>query len=224
MARNIPERFVRPLVLLASMPQESYGKLMGELSGDSFLENPEALTKLLANTQPELEPGDARELSLYLKAMAGIDVSSSHRDIAEVLSEMVQGKNLDLTQAQRHLAHSRALELVSTEPVKTLAFIMDSYWRHERPVTDIKMAVDIRPAFDSNHKLLAMTPWQTLLISYGESADEKTIEFALDRDDLESLRDQVENTLIQLKAVEDRLKESGVRIWAIKSEGGALAE
>lgn len=215
MARSVPNRFVLPLTLLAGFPEVSFKELSEELSHGCFLGSPRALRLLVEKANPELGPGDGREVSLYLQAMANIAVSPNHRPIDDVISEMVLADNLELTPDERELAKSRVLSLVETDAIRTLAFIVESHSRHEKPLSETSIAVDMRPAFDGDNRLLAMTPWQTLLVSYDDGgSDSKTMEFALDRDDLLALKAQAENALSQLDGIEQSLREAGVRLWS----------
>lgn len=213
MARNLPDRFVLPLSLLGTLPQAAFDRALHDLSNDTFLANPKALALLLEQHHTELSRTDARELSQFLQAMAGLSIGQGNRPLDEVLDEMVLAKNLDLTEAQRADAKARALRIVASEAVTTLAFIQQTYSHHEKPVSETAVAVDVRPAFDGDNQLLAMTSWQTLLVSYDEGTETKTLEFAVDRDDLKLLKEQVESALAQLDAVETALQEAGLRLW-----------
>lgn len=219
MARSIPNRFILPLTILSAFPDAEFEKLQNALSTDYFLESSSELEKLISESHSGLHTGDARELGLYIQGMASLSINPANRDIGEVMEEMVQGDNLDLPQEDRERAKGRVLSLISLTSVRTLAFIQESYSQHEKMLSELAITLDVRPAFDDNNSLLAMTTWQTLVLSFnGGSNESSTVEIALDKDDLVELKTKVETVLSQLEATEKQLLGAGIRLWGAASE------
>lgn len=201
--------------MLATMSEPDYARLRSELSGDRFFPTEKALGQAIESAIPTVEKKTRNYLGMFVEAMAAVVQREGNQDISEVLSDMLDADNVQLSPVQKQIALDRVLELTSFSSLQTLANIRETYFKHERPLVDASIIVDVRPTFSKDNILAAMTLWQTLSVDYETSSgDEASIEFAVDTNDLLKIRDEIDSALSKIENVQSALSNAGLRMWA----------
>lgn len=213
------------------IPETAYPVLQNliELSSTDF----RALVDALSEAKPALEQSDfsrhvterlaqidesiaqslVSEIFNMSAAMAMMDLRSEEF-ISAVLKAVSSGKTkrLALSEDQKGILRDRLSNILSGRKglditTKAAGVMLDQH----RTFYSAKILTDVRPVFDEEAKLVdAAVIVHNLRIHYGQDGDHKDFYVALDKSDIEELRQALERADAKAKTLEGVLKRSGV--------------
>ena len=209
---RIPEVVLRGLEKVILLPEGSVEILLGLLSSIDVSKSAAEIKKVLCSNLNSVTAEDADAIfEATISMFAGREqMNTSFEGLAESVAErFVATKKTDdagLSRLKAFLNGLKALEPGIGAITKAMTVGVD----HDKVFCESRILSDVRPIFgDVEDKPVAALVYHSLKVRYHHANDTKTIQFALDDEDLARLKTVVDRALAKSRSLKQFIRDSG---------------
>jgi hypothetical protein len=210
---RIPQSYRAGLAKIKSLSPEAVGALanalgVAQISDFAKLSSVVESTALVSPDEAATIVTSLRSL-YYIKAMAETATS----DLVAMLMTAMQmtGGNVALSEPEKPAFAEKLTQLLSIGRIERSGKIEQLKTDYQNILEDAKILTDLRPVFDKpGDRPVGFIVTHTLKIVTHESGEHKELFFALDRDDVLTLKRTAERALEKMASLQDFIKSTNL--------------
>ena len=207
---RVPPRQVAAVEALRDLSEADFATLVETLATGPI--DPNGMREAVANAIPVLSPEEAQNAVDMLLALDRVryERGETPEELAEALGE---ADGMPGDEAQREVAVARLRRLLGSPALRLTSKALDLLYSNERNFVRSRIVSEIRPIFgdDPSEMPRAAVVAHRLEIEFVDPAGHnRTMQFALDQDDLATLRSSVARAEAKAAVMESVVQQGGL--------------
>lgn len=211
---RIPRRAHRSLTALADLSPSEFAALFAAVNPSGRLQVADSLIASVRQAAPRMA-ADADEFVVAIMSL----IAALPRDedaIRPTAKDLVADSPLKLDEDQQGVLVERLVSLLTAESLRLTAKALEVSTEYEHVYSDARILTDIRPVFSDRE---TTAPAAAVIINnlklnyYGADGHIREFHVALDRADVQSLRDVLDRALDKMTSITTLIGDAHLASW-----------